>query len=174
MQNAALVRDACWFSRNWLGSVFYNSFWLRCSSVQTNKQKKNHTEGTCSSSSTGAWAQGFMLTRQAVYHLSHTFSLFCSGYFRALSHILEIRIQADLDYNPPIYPSCCHWDYRCIPPHPTFFCWDGVLTNFLPRLALNLNPPYFSLLSKIGLQMWATGTQQVLGLFWNMLVSYKI
>jgi hypothetical protein len=27
------------------------------------------------------WIQGFMLAKPALYHLSHTFNLFCSGYF---------------------------------------------------------------------------------------------
>jgi hypothetical protein len=30
---------------------------------------------------TGVWTQDFMLATQAVYHLSHTSSPFCSGYF---------------------------------------------------------------------------------------------
>jgi hypothetical protein len=30
---------------------------------------------------TGVWIEGFALAKQALYHLSHTSSLFCSGYF---------------------------------------------------------------------------------------------
>jgi hypothetical protein len=30
---------------------------------------------------TGVWTQGFALTKQGLFHLNHTFSLFCSGYF---------------------------------------------------------------------------------------------
>jgi hypothetical protein len=30
---------------------------------------------------TGVWTQGFALTKQELYHLSHTSSPFCSGYF---------------------------------------------------------------------------------------------
>jgi hypothetical protein len=43
--------------------------------------------------------QGFMFSRQAFYHLSHAFSLFCSGY-------LEIGVllfaQAGMDLDPSI------------------------------------------------------------------------
>jgi hypothetical protein len=34
-----------------------------------------------SSNGTGISTQSFMLTQQVLYHLSHTFSPFCSGYF---------------------------------------------------------------------------------------------
>jgi hypothetical protein len=40
-----------------------------------------------------------MVARQALYHLNHTSSPFCSGYFGAR---VLLFAQASLDYNPPI------------------------------------------------------------------------
>jgi hypothetical protein len=49
--------------------------------------------------STGAWTQGFILARQVLFQLSHTFSHFCSGYF--LDRVL-LFAPAVLDHNSPI------------------------------------------------------------------------
>jgi hypothetical protein len=43
------------------------------------------------------------------------------------------------------YASHCHWDGKCIPPHPTFLHWDGVSQTLLPGLALNCSPFHLSL-----------------------------
>jgi hypothetical protein len=50
------------------------------------------------------------------------------------------------NHDPPTNFSC--WDGRCIPPHPVYWLRWGLATFFfLPRLALNLHPPYLCLLS---------------------------
>jgi hypothetical protein len=46
------------------------------------------------------YGQGIALVRQAVYHLSHTFSLFC---FSCFSNRDLLYAWASLDHDPPIY-----------------------------------------------------------------------
>jgi hypothetical protein len=52
--------------------------------------------------STGGWSQGLTLARQASFHLSHSISLFCVGYFWDRS---SLWAWAGLDHGPPICPS---------------------------------------------------------------------
>jgi hypothetical protein len=49
--------------------------------------------------------QGFMLGRQAFYHLSHTPSPFCFSYF--LDRVFFLG--PVLDHDPPSYASCVFW-----------------------------------------------------------------
>jgi hypothetical protein len=43
------------------------------------------------------------------------------------------------------YSSCCSWNDRHTPPHPTFSHWDGVLWTSLPGLTWSHSPPALSL-----------------------------
>jgi hypothetical protein len=53
---------------------------------------------------------------------------------------LEFLPGASLDPNPPTYSLLYTWDHWCMPPCPASLLRLG-LTNFLSRLALNLDPP---------------------------------
>jgi hypothetical protein len=102
----------------------------------------------------------FALARQALYHLSHASSPFCSHYF---GDEVLLFAHTGLDLNPPVlcryiffFPtwadleldpsdlSLLHsWDNRNAPLY--WLRWG--LENYLPRLTLNQNPPDLSLLS---------------------------
>jgi hypothetical protein len=84
--------------------------------------------------STGVWTQGFALSRQMLYCLSHISSPFCSDFF---GERYLLFVQVGLDHSLPIL--CCCWDDRCMVPPPAFFHWDGVLQTFYPGLAWNHN-----------------------------------
>jgi hypothetical protein len=58
--------------------------------------------------------------------------------------IWEISLALCLDHGPSIRASLRSWDIRHMTPCPPIG-WDGGLSNFLPGLALNFDPPDFSL-----------------------------
>jgi hypothetical protein len=105
---------------------------------------------------TGAWTQGPVLARQALYHLSHSTSPFCIGYFwdmvllYAWTTILLLVLpwivgMMDVHYCPS------HW-----------LRWS--LMNFLPRLALI----FTSWVAGItGLSHCALSLSLSLSLFWG-------
>jgi hypothetical protein len=55
---------------------------------------------------TGDWIQGFILTRQVLYHLSYTSSLFCVDYF---SDRVLLYARASLNHDPPVFVSLWSW-----------------------------------------------------------------
>jgi hypothetical protein len=79
-----------------------------------------------------------------LYHLSHTSSLFCPGYFGTR---ISLFAQASLDQDPPVLAALHSWGDRRVPPCSAFFCWGRGLKNFLPSLASNHDPPGLSLQS---------------------------
>jgi hypothetical protein len=38
--------------------------------------------------------------------------------------------QASPEHDSPILGFCYSWDDRHVPPHPAFFCWDGISQTF--------------------------------------------
>jgi hypothetical protein len=86
----------------------------------------------------GVWTQGFPFATQMLYLLRQA-SLFCYGYFGD-------RVLLFCPGQPGQRPSCFMpslitgmtgvYHHTQI-----FFCWDGVLQNFLPELSWNLDPP---------------------------------
>jgi hypothetical protein len=64
---------------------------------------------------------------------------FCLFVF-AFYNFISLSIFPALAYDPPTCSLPSSWAHRCILQYPA--CWmRWVLTNFLPRLALNFNPP---------------------------------
>jgi hypothetical protein len=90
--------------------------------------------------STGIWTHGFVLAK--LYHSSHSASPFHSGHF--FGDRVSLVAQVSLYQDPPTSASCIAWDGRHVPSCPATG-WDGGLMNYLPGLALNLNPPGLSL-----------------------------
>jgi hypothetical protein len=70
--------------------------------------------------------QGSTFASQAVNHLSHTVSPFCSDNFWDRVSFFS---QANLNRHPTIYASFSSWDDRCIPSRP-IIGWDGVSWTF--------------------------------------------
>jgi hypothetical protein len=91
---------------------------------------------------TGVWNQSSVLARQALYHLGHTSSLLCSGYFR--NRVLPFA-HAGLDCDPPILSFLPSLGWQVCTTSPSnWLRWS--LANNLPRLAsdcklLNLSLP---------------------------------
>jgi hypothetical protein len=89
---------------------------------------------------TRVWTWGFVVARLVLYHISHTSSPLCSGYF-------EDRVS--------FFPGLA-WTVIflfMLPPvagmagAQLFFHWDGVLWIFCLGLVPNLDPPDFYLLN---------------------------
>jgi hypothetical protein len=69
---------------------------------------------------TGTGTQGFTLARQSLYHLSHTYSPFCSGYFgKGISLFAQISLDHSLH----------------IPPCSAFFPLRWSLTDFYAQVS---------------------------------------
>jgi hypothetical protein len=87
------------------------------------------------------WTQGFMLGRLALYYMSHTPQLF---FATLIFWIGSLRFLLGVGLRPwSSYPHLPHsWDHR----HTSRWLlgWEGGLSNFLPRLALNLDPSNLS------------------------------
>jgi hypothetical protein len=73
----------------------------------------------------------------------------CPAYSDYFWDRISIFAIASLDHDPPIYASCSNWDDSHTPPCSAFLSRWGLM-NFLPRLALNCDPPDFCLLSNYG------------------------
>jgi hypothetical protein len=78
-----------------------------------------------------------MLIKQVLYNLRHSASVYGVGYFR--DRVL-LYAWSTLDYDSPICASPHSSDERHMPRSPAIGS-DGGLMNFLPKLALNYNPP---------------------------------
>jgi hypothetical protein len=103
---------------------------------------------------TGVWTQGFVLPRQALYHLNNASSSFSSGYFcDRVSLFAWARLDCDSLILCFLLLLGC---YRITPPGPAFFYWDGVSWTFLPGLAWNHNPTLLSPPYSLGWQACAT------------------
>jgi hypothetical protein len=92
--------------------------------------------------------QGFafrsQLAWQAVHHLIHTPNPFHPLVVFS-DRVLHFFAQGYLGHDPPTYSSHVAGT-RCTPPQPSYFLRWG-LTNFLPELSSNCNPPDRHLLS---------------------------
>jgi hypothetical protein len=98
------------------------------------------------------WIQGCTLARQTLYHLNHTSSSFCFGYFE--ERIL-LFAQTGLDHNPPIFcfPPSLRWHMHATVPN--FFPMSWGLTSFFAGLAWN-HYPDLSLPLSLGWQVSST------------------
>jgi hypothetical protein len=74
------------------------------------------------------WTHDFTLAKQVLYPLSHTASLFCSGYFWDRASLF-----AQAGWTPwfSFYTFHCSWHDRCMPTCPTFSQWVGVSQTFV-------------------------------------------
>jgi hypothetical protein len=87
---------------------------------------------------------GLCFARQVLYHLSHSSSPFCSGYF---GDRVLLFAQTGLDCDPPIlgFPQLLEWQVHATTPS-FFFHWDEVSQTFFLTQAglepgLNLSLP---------------------------------
>jgi hypothetical protein len=80
-----------------------------------------------------------MIARQLLYHLSHACK-FLKNFSYFSDRVSHFCPGLALDHDPPTYLS-----YLGLQSHTTMSSF-WLATNFLPRLALNLNPPHFCLL----------------------------
>jgi hypothetical protein len=84
------------------------------------------------------WTQGLVIAMQVIYHLSYTPSHLCFSYFwDRVFHFCPGPIS---DLNPPIYAFCIV-EFISLHHHVRLTCWDEVLANFLPWLALSWDLP---------------------------------
>jgi hypothetical protein len=90
---------------------------------------------------TGVWAQGFALTSQALYFISHASRSFWSGYFGDRVSLLPRLAWISVLL---IYTFCSCWDDRYASSCPAFSCWDRVSWTFFFGTC-NHNPPNLSL-----------------------------
>jgi hypothetical protein len=80
------------------------------------------------------------LTRQVFCCLSHTTIPFCFMCFVFTHRLTWIQSLTGWPGSRASY-LCSLKDDRLMPPCPAFIVWDEGLMNFLPKLALNLDPP---------------------------------
>jgi hypothetical protein len=97
--------------------------------------------------------RGFTIGRQALHLLSH------APPARFALVILEIGscFLPRLAWTTILllYASCYSWDVRHVSPHPTFFCWDGVLWTFCLDWPQNVIFQSQPLIWELRLQTWA-------------------
>jgi hypothetical protein len=97
-----------------------------------------------------------VLARWALYHLSHTSGLFCSGYF---GDRVSLLAQVSLDRDPPILCFLLLLGWQAQTTTPSFFLLRWGLAIFFAQVGLKPQSSWSQPPVQLEWQVWATGSQ---------------